>query len=124
MSSDAARDLALKINTLREQAEEYEVVLRDLRYQHWLDIDTSQKELGLTNETKRKMALELRLETDETYSRIAKELRYGVNMLKSCIDQEELDLLREYIEADERISEEDKQMDFKYFDAVEILLGM
>jgi len=55
---------------------------------------------------------------------IAKELRYGVNMLKSCIDQEELDLLREYIEADERISEEDKQMDFKYFDAVEILLGM
>lgn len=55
---------------------------------------------------------------------IAKELRYGVNMLKSCIDQEELDLLREYIEADERISEEDKQMDYKYFDAVEILLGM
>ena len=73
--SDAIRDLALKINALREQAEETEVVLRDLRYQHWLDIDTSQKELGLTNETKRKMALELRLETDETYSRIAKELK-------------------------------------------------
>ncbi len=33
---------------------------------------------------------------------IAKELRYGVNMLKSCIDLEELNLLREYIEADDR----------------------
>ena len=55
---------------------------------------------------------------------IAKELMLGSDMLKSCIDQEELDLLREYIEADERISEEDKQMDYKYFDAVEILIGM
>lgn len=55
---------------------------------------------------------------------IAKELRYGVNMLKSCIDQEELDLLREYIEKDERISEYDKYKDFNYFDAVEILLEM
>lgn len=55
---------------------------------------------------------------------IAKELRYGVNMLKSCIDQEELDLLREYIEADERISLLDKVKDEVYFRAVERLLEM
>lgn len=55
---------------------------------------------------------------------IAKELRYGVNMLKSCIDQEELDLLREYIEADERISFQDKVKDEVYFRAVERLLWM
>ncbi len=55
---------------------------------------------------------------------IAKELRYGVNMLKSCIDQEELDLLREYIEADERISLQDKVKDEVYFRAVERLLEM
>lgn len=55
---------------------------------------------------------------------IAKELRYGVNMLQSCIDQEELDLLREYIEADERISLQDKVKDEVYFRAVERLLEM
>lgn len=73
--SDIIRDLQLKIHTHREQAEEFEEVLKDLKYQHMLDVENSAKELGLTNETKRKMALELRLETDETYSRIAKELK-------------------------------------------------
>ncbi len=55
---------------------------------------------------------------------IAKELRYGVNMLKSCIDLEELNLLREYIEADDRISLQDKVKDEVYFRAVERLLEM
>lgn len=55
---------------------------------------------------------------------IAKELRYGVNMLKSCISQEELDLLREYIEKDERISLQDKVKDEVLFRAVERLLEM
>ena len=101
MSSDAARDLALKINALREQAEEYEVVVKDLRYQHWLDIDTNQKELGLTNETKRKMALEMRLEADETYSRIAKELktlRQQISLLEIDEQYERRKHQREYVQ--------------------------
>lgn len=75
MSSDIIRDLQLKISAYREQAEDYEEVIKNLKYQHWLDVENSAKELGLTNETKRKLALDTRLDTDETYTRLKKELK-------------------------------------------------
>ena len=59
---------------MRVEAEELEEVLKDLKVNHIIDIDNNAKELGLTNETKRKIALDARLDTDETYCRLLREL--------------------------------------------------
>ena len=72
--SDTIRNLQLRIHTCRKEAEELEEVLKDLKYNHVMDIENSAKELGLTNETKRKIALDARLDTDETYCRLKKDL--------------------------------------------------
>lgn len=72
--SDEIRDLQLRIHYMRVEAEELEEVLKDLKVNHIIDIDNNAKELGLTNETKRKIALDARLDTDETYCRLLREL--------------------------------------------------
>ncbi len=73
--SDIVRDLQNRILELREEEEEYEGVLKELKLGHTMDIEETAKELGLTNEIKRKAAVEARLGTDETYSRLRKELK-------------------------------------------------
>lgn len=72
--TDTIRNLQLKLHGLRNEAEELEEVLKDLKYTHWLDIENNAKDMGLTNEAKRKIALDARLDTDETYSRLRKDL--------------------------------------------------
>lgn len=73
--TDTIRTLQLKLHGLRNEAEELEQVLKDLKYNHWLDIENNAKDMGLTNEMKRKLALDARLDTDETYGRLKKDLR-------------------------------------------------
>lgn len=72
--TDTIRNLQLKLHGLRNEAEELEEVLKDLKYNHWLDIENNAKDMGLTNEMKRKLALDARLDTDETYGRLKKDL--------------------------------------------------
>jgi hypothetical protein len=72
--TDVIRDLQLRIHYHRVEAEELEEVLKDLKVNHIIDIDANAKELGLTNETKRKIALDARLDTDETYCRLLRDL--------------------------------------------------
>lgn len=73
--SDEIRDLQVKLLDMREEAEDLEEVLKDLKSSHMVDLQANEKELGLTNEMKRKLALETRLSTDENYSRLKGELR-------------------------------------------------
>jgi hypothetical protein len=79
--SDTIRNLQLKLHGLRNEAEELEEVLKDLKYNHVMDIENSAKEMGLTNETKRKLALAARLDTDETYCRLKKDLHVLRNQI-------------------------------------------
>jgi hypothetical protein len=55
---------------------------------------------------------------------IARDVRIGINLLKANIDQDELELLKEYVAAAEDISFEDKARDSKMFAAIEILMEM
>lgn len=55
---------------------------------------------------------------------IAADVRRGVNLLKSCIVLEELELLKEYLAADEHGSFEDRTKNSKMFAAIEILMEM
>jgi len=61
---------------------------------------------------------------DDRAHAIAADVRRGVNLLKSCIDLEELELLKEYLAADESGSFEDRTKNTKMFAAIEILMEM
>lgn len=98
--TDTIRNLQIKLHTLRQEAEELEEVLKDLKYNHWLDIENNAKDLGLTNEVKRKLALDARLDTDETYCRLKKDLhalRDRISLLEIDIEYEQRKFKRWYV---------------------------
>lgn len=99
--SDEIRNLQLKLHSLRNEAEEMEEVLKDLKYDHWLDIENNAKDMGLTNETKRRLALDARLATDVTYGRLKKELhvlRNQISLLEIDEQYERRKHQREYVQ--------------------------
>lgn len=86
--SDTIRNLMMRLETLRDELEELEDVMKDLKTGHMEDLENNYKELGLTNEFKRKVALEARLDTDETYSRLWKERK----SMRRLVRQLEIDV--------------------------------
>lgn len=99
--TDTIRDLELRICKLQEENEELLETMKEIKTNHYLDIEDNAADLGLTNQKKRDLALEDQLRNDETYQQLLQRsigYRDSIKMLEIDLGFERRQFQRWYAE--------------------------
>lgn len=98
--TDTIRDLELKLTKLRNEHSETLEVMKDLKTNHFQDIEAHSFESGLSNQKKRDIALEERLRDDGTYQQLLKQSKGcadSIMMLEIDLSFEQRQFKRWYV---------------------------